>query len=248
MRTAGQYYGSKLGWSSGVSTPPAQGYHNYHPALYQPHPVYQSPGHPHYSSGALPQVVMQGFQTLALDDHNVQYVPMMSSQYVQSQGYYPMYMGYSQPTFTSYMVPQSGTPPLMQPGAVPLMQSGGTPQKQPPLRRMSSGRRKTQMKPSQFRPQASTYMASEPESLPGETSNESWVLSIISEFEANNNDTSRLVGKLADLAVTQTGSRFLQKQLTTSNPEFVPFVLHEVQQRQLIHRVDRTATASAHGR
>ena len=220
MKTAGQYYGSKLGWGSGVSTPPAQGCPYYPPTLYQPHLLYQSPVHPHYSSGALPQAVVQGFQSFTLDDPNAQYLPIASSQYVQSAGYYPMYMGYSQPAYASYIAPQAAVASTLQPG--------GVKHQQPPLRRMSSGRRKTLTKPSQFRPQAATYMTSESEGRVGDGGNEAWVLSIISDFEASNHDTSCLVGKLGALAVTQTGSRFLQKQLATSNPDFVPFVLQEV--------------------
>ena len=58
--------------------------------------------------------------------------------------------------------------------------------------------------------------------------NEEYILSIIKQYEESNYDHQVLTNKLFDLAITQTGSRFLQKQLTKANPLLIQFILQEV--------------------
>ena len=77
-------------------------------------------------------------------------------------------------------------------------------------------------KPSTFRPQGDS------EQNEHNAVNEQDILFLIKEYEDKNNNFNVLVGRIVGLAVTQTGSRFLQKQLTKSNPDFVTFVLKEV--------------------
>lgn len=87
-------------------------------------------------------------------------------------------------------------------------------------------------KPSTFRPQGDS------EQNEHNAVNEQDILFLIKEYEDKNNNFNVLVGRIVGLAVTQTGSRFLQKQLTKSNPDFVTFVLKEVYKlKQKIYRL-----------
>ena len=58
--------------------------------------------------------------------------------------------------------------------------------------------------------------------------NEEYIQSVIKDYEEKKCDNIILKGKMYELAVTQTGSRFLQKMITKANPPFVQFVLEEV--------------------
>eukprot|EP00826_Nyctotherus_ovalis_P001202 TRINITY_DN10163_c0_g1_i25.p1 TRINITY_DN10163_c0_g1~~TRINITY_DN10163_c0_g1_i25.p1 ORF type:complete len:319 (+),score=26.51 TRINITY_DN10163_c0_g1_i25:235-1191(+) len=134
------------------------------------------------------------------------YVPYDTNGYAQS---------FSQP-FPSY--PNPVYPPVYMNYQGCYQQahsSGGTPKKR-------------SAKPSQFRPNMSSF------GLKGSTfgthnaENEEEIIAIINEFEEKEGDLSVLRGKVAKLVLTQTGSRFLQKLLPRSTPEFISFILQEV--------------------
>lgn len=203
-KSASQFYHSQLqSHPSGVSTPPPPGI-PYYPMPQQ----YQQPTYGHYSTNTLPQAFVQGFQSLQLEDPQ-QYPGM-------PPGYYPYYMGYQQP-MAGYMPGQ----PMMQ---VP-------PQYYPPAQPVSPGgskKRRSPMRPSQFRPASGSFAARDYDHGEHNAANEESIVAIIKEFEDRGSDTTALKGKIPGLAVTQTGSRFLQKQLTKASPSFVSFVLQEV--------------------
>ncbi len=210
--SASQFYYSQLNsHPSGVSTPPPPGMPYYQPAPMQ---YQQQPTYGHYSTTTLPQTFVQGFQSLQLDDS--QYPPGNP----MPPPYYPaVYMGY--PGYPSAQ-------PMMPP--------------QVPQRYYQSGpaKRKLQTRPSQFRPPSSTFIGGGGEFDHGEhnAENEEHIVAAIKEFEEHAGDTAALRGKVAELAVTQTGSRFLQKQLTKASPSFVTFVLQEVSMSQKNERID----------
>ena len=58
--------------------------------------------------------------------------------------------------------------------------------------------------------------------------NEEYIQKIIKDYDDNQFELKMLSGKIPELCVTQTGSRFLQKQLTKANPDFIQFILDEV--------------------
>lgn len=114
-------------------------------------------------------------------------------------GYYSYYMNY----------------PQMQGFPVPQMPKSMSPQ-------LSSGKKKAPKRPSLFRPQNGMNAGEQ------KTENEESLQTPFEELEADVSDPTSLKGKIADMAITQTGSRFLQKQLTKAVPEFISFVLKEV--------------------
>lgn len=61
-----------------------------------------------------------------------------------------------------------------------------------------------------------------------ESFSEENAIEVIEKFEGNNKKNSALAGTIVRLANTQNGSRFLQKQLTKGNPDFIEFILKEV--------------------
>ena len=125
----------------------------------------------------------------------------------QPAGYYPTYMNYPQ-MYTSQPIMQYYQPPVQfSPQALPQ-------------------KKKAVSKPSKFKPQPETEKFERGEH---KAVNEDYILSVIKEYLENDNDVDALKGKLVNLALTQTGSRFLQKQLTKANPGFVSFVLQEVE-------------------
>lgn len=221
FKTASQYYQSHMPRVSGVSTPPPPGYQYgpytqpYAPAFPQPHMqdpnyAFDRPSFPHYSTNSLPQGFAQGYYGMPLGDTGPQYSPIPSMQYMgPSGGYYPMY---SELTQHQNIAPY----PIMPPG-IPH------PSKVP-----QSAKKKSPMKPSQFKPQPSPFTPFTHDYGEHNAENEELVIAIIKEFEEKNGDEEALVGKIASLAVTQTGSRFLQKQLISATPDFVTFVLREV--------------------
>jgi len=85
--------------------------------------------------------------------------------------------------------------------------------------------KKKSAKPSQFRPPPSKQTAFGAHNA----ENEKDIVAIINEYATKGNDLSNLKGKVIELVVTQTGSRFLQKQLTKSSPEFITFILQEIE-------------------
>jgi hypothetical protein len=147
---------------------------------------------------------------------------MVPPQYVGAGGnFYPMYDSSHSQGMSMY--PQY-PPPYNPPGKL-----------QPTLKRKSPA------KPSQFRPQPSAHDYGE-----HNAENEEDVIAVIKEFEEKNNDESVLVGRMSSLAQTQTGSRFLQKQLNKANPLFISFILQEVSNAH--HIVDRKEPAGTDGR
>jgi len=57
---------------------------------------------------------------------------------------------------------------------------------------------------------------------------EDFAIALIQNYFAFRNDIRVFKGKVNSLATTQTGSRFLQKELKDSNLDFVSFILEEV--------------------
>ncbi len=233
--TATQFYREQLHHPPGVSTPPPCGYQ--YPAAqaiymqsdprFGPYPPQVS----HYSTNTLPQCMVQGMQGLSLGDPagQQQYVAM-PTQYVQTPaGYYPVYMGYPPqvPMYASSpalgMGQMMGSPAMMS-YYQPAPQFAPQPQPKHQIFR-EPAKKHSSLKPSQFRPQQSFEAYDHGEH---KAANEDYILSVIKEYLEHGNDLTTLKGKLAGLAATQTGSRFLQKQLTTANPAFVAFVLKEV--------------------
>ena len=90
--------------------------------------------------------------------------------------------------------------------------------------------KKKSSKPSQFRPHLSSFNSKDHNFGEHNAENEGEITSVIIEFEQSQNNLSVLKGKISELAVTQTGSRFLQRQLTKSSPEFIDFILTEVEE------------------
>lgn len=134
------------------------------------------------------------------------YAPYDANPYPQS---------FSQP-FHSY--PNPGYPPVYMnyQGCYQQPQpSGGTPKK-----RLA--------KPSQFRPNVSSFGSKAFTFGTHNAENEEEIMAIINEFEEKEGDLSVLRGKVTKLVLTQTGSRFLQKLLPRSTPEFISFILLEV--------------------
>lgn len=62
----------------------------------------------------------------------------------------------------------------------------------------------------------------------GEKRGEDGTVGTIEEYFKSRNNVGTLKGKVTALAVTQTGSRFLQKQLANSDLDFTSFILEEV--------------------
>ena len=120
----------------------------------------------------------------------------------EMQGYYPMYMNY---------------PAYQQP----------TGYYTPPVQPVASSPSKKKCHPSQFRPHQSSFSVKEQNCGNHKAENEELIVSKIEAFEKENN-LEILRGKITELAITQTGSRFLQRQLTKSSPSFISFVLEEV--------------------
>ncbi len=164
----------------------------------------------HYSTNTLPQAMVQGMQGLSVNDP-AQFAPMVpATQYVQTPaGYYPVYMSYPQ-------IPMYQSQPVMQ-YYQPSSQFAQTAR---PMKRRPSA------KPSQFKPQPTVEQTDHGEH---KAENEDYILSVIKEFLDQESGLGALKGKVTGLALTQTGSRFLQKQLTKANPAFVSFVLQEVE-------------------
>lgn len=120
------------------------------------------------------------------------------------QGYYPMYVNYQPyPQSNGYYTP-------------PTRPAPGTPTK-----------KKCSVRPSQFCPHKSSFSSKDHNYGEHTAENEELVIAAIKEFEKEGN-LNVLKGKIAELAATQTGSRFLQRQLTKASPSFVSFVLTEV--------------------
>lgn len=200
LNPAAQFYHTQMvQHRSGVSTPPPPGMQYYNMA-----PMYPPPAYGHYSTNTLPQNFVQNFQALQIDDPN---------QYAQApQGYYPYYMGF--PQMTAY----PAQPPMMPQYYTPSQPAATSPSK----------KKKSPTKPSQFRPQPSSFASQDHDHGEHNAENEEFIVEMIREFEDGGSDTSALKGKVSGLALTQTGSRFLQKQLTKASPSFVTFVLEEV--------------------
>lgn len=119
-----------------------------------------------------------------------------------NSGYLPIYMNYQ-----GYQDPQGYYQPVKQ--------TAGTPKKK-------------SAKPSQFRPHLSAFGSKEVTFGQHSADNEEDIVTLINEFEGKEHDLLVLKGKITELVLTQTGSRFLQKQLTKSSPEFITFILEEV--------------------
>jgi len=208
IKSASQFYHSQMQYHpSGVSTPPPPGLQYYMP---QPYPQ----AYAHYSTNTLPQAFVSNFQSLSLEDPNNQYMPMPA--------YYPSYvMGY--PQMQAYP-PQ----PVMNPYYAPPLQSQPQPQPQSLINNSPNKKRKTPSKPSQFRPQPTSFIGHDHDHGEHNADNEDMIISLIREFEEHENNIEIIKGKVSGLALTQTGSRFLQKQLTKASPSFVSFILQEV--------------------
>jgi hypothetical protein len=58
--------------------------------------------------------------------------------------------------------------------------------------------------------------------------NEDYILALIHQFENSKHDYNILSDYIFNLAISQTGSRFLQKELTKANPPFIQFILKQV--------------------
>lgn len=78
-------------------------------------------------------------------------------------------------------------------------------------------------KASQFKPNKNNSFEENP------YDNEVKANEIIKQFDNNPEDLTVLSGAVKNLAQTQAGSRFLQKQLTKGSPEFVEYVLKEIE-------------------
>ncbi len=226
-KSATQFYKAQLHRPSGVSTPPPMSYPSYiqpvPPEGFPPNLRASSYTASHYSTNTLPQVAeyIHGFQQLHLGDPNVQapsahqQQPYLQPQYVQTPaGFYPVYYSGQLPGVV-YAAPAPPPSLSLHPGAAPFTPTKGSGLKKKPLAR-----------PSQFRPPESFEP---PEHGEHKAANEEYILSVIQGFLEHGSDISILKGKVVTLALTQTGSRFLQKQLTKANPGFVAFVLEEVE-------------------
>jgi hypothetical protein len=117
------------------------------------------------------------------------------------QGYYPMYVNYQ-----GYP-PETGhyTPPMH-----PVS--------------MSPTNKNNLLKPSKGRPHKSLFAKKEQTHA---DQDEERITEIIENFDKES-DIEALKGEITELAKTQTGSRFLQRQLTKLSPSFVTFILEEV--------------------
>lgn len=124
-------------------------------------------------------------------------------EYSHRGGYYSVYMNYQgYPQETGYY-----TPPVQPVSMSPTNKNA------PPL------------KPSKFRPNKSLF--AKREKRHPDNDEEERVVGIIEEFQKEN-DEEVMRERIAELAVTQTGSRFLQHHLDKARPSFVSFVLQEV--------------------
>ena len=156
-----------------------------------------------YSTSSLPQDFTNEFQNLSIEDQG-------ANQYQAVPGYYPVYMGYApQPIYAQPAPGYYQMPPVPQPNP-------GTPKRKQPSR------------PSQFRPPSSSFLEKDHDHGEHNAENEEAIIATIKEFEEKSSDFSLLKGKVSELAMSQTGSRFLQKQLTKASPSFISFVLGEV--------------------
>eukprot|EP00826_Nyctotherus_ovalis_P024427 TRINITY_DN1889_c0_g1_i4.p1 TRINITY_DN1889_c0_g1~~TRINITY_DN1889_c0_g1_i4.p1 ORF type:complete len:339 (+),score=98.40 TRINITY_DN1889_c0_g1_i4:102-1118(+) len=124
-------------------------------------------------------------------------------EYSHRGGYYSVYVSYQgYPQETGYY-----TPPVQPVSISPT-------NKNAPL-----------LKPSKFRPNKSLFAKREKKYA--DSGEEERIAGIIEEFQKEN-DEEALRERIAELAVTQTGSRFLQHHLNKARPSFVSFVLQEV--------------------
>lgn len=149
---------------------------------------------------ASPQFPQQNMQYYQYEDLNNQFANTGPIQYAAIPvGYYPGYTSYSQPCYYPNQQPTNSLPSMKKPS--------------------STIKKKSPSKSSQFKPQSNLNTA-ESEIFAGE---------VIKEFEENSSDFSILTGSIKIIAQTQTGSRFLQKQLSKGTPDFIEFVLKEIE-------------------
>jgi len=200
--SSAQYYQSHLQiHRTGVSTPPPPG------MQYYPQQPYPNPYNPygHYSSSALPQAYVQNFAGLTLEEQSA----TMNPYPMIPNPYYPMYA-------PGYPAPPMFAQPALQ--YYPQSQQQiGTPKK-----------KKTMAQPSKFKPVSSNFIRHDTDYGEHAAENEESIISLIKEYESHEGEYGLIKGRVSELAVTQTGSRFLQKQLTKASPDFVSFVLNEV--------------------
>lgn len=151
---------------------------------------------------------------------------------LQQYAEFPSYDPYSPYGLNSYAQDFSQPPPYPNSGYVPIYvnyQGYQDPQSYYQLvKPTTSTPKKKSAKPSQFRPHLSAFGSKEVTFGQHNAENEEDIVTLINEFETKGHDLLVLKGKVTELALTQTGSRFLQKQLTRSSPEFITFILQEV--------------------
>ena len=157
----------------------------------------------HYSTGNLP---VQYFAPCPPQDYCEPYMPIY-----QVPGYIAV------DPLTGMALPQM----VMQPALYPAALCCPPAFKQSP-RRLSSLK---QAPRSQFCPTPSSYRPTEAQSL---GSNDEYVQGIVNAFEQSGHDTSLLAGRILTLAHFQSGSRYLQRQVTLGNPDFIAFLISEV--------------------
>jgi hypothetical protein len=135
------------------------------------------------------------------------------------QAYPEMQMPYYQQPIQYAAIPLAFIPSY-QAMPQPVYYNNQTPQYTSPQPSSSApiSKKKSPTKASQFKPSNSS----------ASPDNENWVADVIKSFEESNNDFNILSTNLKDIAQTQSGSRFLQKQLTKGSPDFIEFVLKQI--------------------
>jgi len=222
LKSATEFYTSKIHKLSGTATPPPIGYQYTMPLteVQNYHGIQQNPSAPHYSTNTLPNFydnyLRQNFQHLQISNTNPSYG--QPNYYQTPASYFPVYYPQNMPPNMSQVVYQNTNPQNIYYQPNPYM---------PPNNNNPTLNKKKSLKHSQFRP-VETYTPPI-ENEEHKAANEDHILSIIRDYLENNNELETLRGKVVALALTQTGSRFLQKQLMKSDPSFISFVLEEVE-------------------
>jgi hypothetical protein len=180
-------------------------YYDYQrPSGYNTPPPIQFQGNvyqPNYGPPNYNEGNMQYYQGIQYENMNNQFASMGPIQYAAiPMAYMPGYASYSQPCY--YASPQ---PPQNLPGM---------------KKTTSATKKKSPTKSSQFKPYNQSLNPLESEKFASD---------LIKEFEENSTDYNILAGSIRKIAQTQAGSRFLQKQLSKGTPEFIEFVLKEIE-------------------
>lgn len=217
----------------GFSTPPPPGMVQYYPSAGKEYHNMNNEAHRmglpspelhyHYSSNA---VSNQYYPYSAYPQYPPGYYPPMCyPNYPYADPYY--YANFPQFPYPQYQAPYSGMPPsLVRPNAHRSSSSSSIPVSQSHL--LGTPHKKSLPRPSQFRPQPASFLSQVQDHGVHNAENEEFILGIIKEYEDSGCDCNIIKGKVRDLAITQTGSRFLQKMLGKASPSLVAFFLEDV--------------------